>query len=118
MKNGFDTGSTKKDSTFCKNNHSKKGTGSIFKMASNIVTCSDLPSATVQFENLFYDVQVDSDAQFAAVLTAKLYNLDIVRGSPDPLEEYENPSSMETQVGSVERTRKATVPGTHNTGQR
>jgi len=72
----------------------------------------------IRFENLFYDVQVDSDAQFAAVLTAKLYNLDIVRGSPDPLEEYENPSSMETQVGSVERTRKATVPGTHNTGQR
>jgi hypothetical protein len=32
------------------------------------------------------------------VLTAKLYNLDSVRGSPEPLEEYENPSSMETQV--------------------
>jgi len=47
MKNGFDTGSTKKDSTFCKNNHSQKVTGSIFKMASNLVTCSDLPSATV-----------------------------------------------------------------------
>ncbi len=32
------------------------------------------------------------------MLTAKLYNLDSVRGSPEPLEEYENPSSMETQV--------------------
>jgi len=48
MKNGFDTGSTKKDSTFCKNNHTQKVTGSIFKMASNLVTCSDLPSATVR----------------------------------------------------------------------
>jgi len=47
MKNGFDTGSTKKDSTFCKNNHSKKVTGSIFKMASNLVTCSDIPAHTV-----------------------------------------------------------------------
>ena len=47
---------------------------------------------------IWHIFQVDSDAQFAAVLTAKLYSLDSVRGSPEPLEEYENPSSMETQV--------------------
>jgi hypothetical protein len=50
-----------------------------------------------------FSIKVDSDAQFAAVLTAKLYNLDSVRGSPEPLEEYENPSSMETQVRWLSR---------------
>jgi len=55
MKNGFDTGSTKKDSTFCKNNYSKKVTRRIFKMASNLVTCSDIPARTVPMQHFFLD---------------------------------------------------------------
>ena len=39
------------------------------------------------------------------MLTAKLYSLDSVRGSPEPLEEYENPSSMETQVNFCMKIR-------------